>query len=366
MKKIVALSCTTLLVLQPACMEPESRPIEITRIVKKPAVEFTKMPSEKRFGFRRRVPEMGAPSGDLKSSLSWDDPAGWKKQPPTGFRLANFLAGGHAELECYLTVLPRMGEDPVGANVNRWRKQLSQEPLDAAGIRALPKETVLGHEATRVEIEGTFVGMGGSVSKEGYKLLGLILEHGSSILFVKMVGPAKLADAEREAFLGFCRSLRVSETGGHDPGHAGHQSTLAWTAPESWQQGPARQMREVTFYTGKGKTTECYIAILGGGAGGVEANINRWRNQLAKEALSSGQINELPRIPVLGRQAALVEVSGTFTGMSGPAIQDATLLGVICELPRITLFVKMIGPAAEVKAEREAFIGFCKSIRMGN
>jgi hypothetical protein len=39
------------------------------------------------------------------------------------------------------------------------------------------------------------------------------------------------------------------------------------------------------------------------------------------------------------------------------------MLGLICPLPERTLFVKLVGPAATVRAERERFEEFCRSLR---
>ena len=45
----------------------------------------------------------------------------------------------------------------------------------------------------------------------------------------------------------------------------------------------------------------------------------------------------------------------------GPATGRG-MLGVVCPLPTHTVFVKMVGPADAVQAEKEEFIVFCRSL----
>jgi hypothetical protein len=122
-------------------------------------------------------------------------------------------------------------------------------------------------------------------------------------------------------------------------------------------------MRSVTYSPSENSPAECYVAVLGGSAGGVEANINRWRQQMGRTPLSPAEIDSLPKIQVLGQACPLVEISGSYTGMGGEQHQDYMMLGVVCSLPSSSVFVKMIGPEAEVRAERDNFVVFCESLR---
>ena len=146
-------------------------------------------------------------------------------------------------------------------------------------------------------------------------------------------------------------------TSGFDP------NAVTWDAPEGWTRAPDRAMRLVTFNAGPEDRCECYIAVLRGAAGGVGANINRWRAQMGQEPLDAEAVAALPRMQVLGQQAPFVEVHGPYEGMFGDSLPDAVLLGVICALDDGTLFVKMIGPADAMAEQREAFVAFCQSLR---
>jgi hypothetical protein len=50
-------------------------------------------------------------------------------------------------------------------------------------------------------------------------------------------------------------------------------------------------------------------------------------------------------------------------GAAGP-IKDTTLYGIVCILEDRAIFVKMLGPSAQVLAERERFTAFVASMHL--
>ena len=137
-------------------------------------------------------------------AVAWDTPPDWKPLPSTPLRLINFAVPGGGE--CYVSVLA--GGGGLLPNVNRWRSQIGAPPLDAAGVEALPRLTLLGRPAVWVELEGTYQGPG-EPPRPGWAVLGLLQEGEGSLLTVKLIGPSAAAAAQREAFQRFCASLRI-------------------------------------------------------------------------------------------------------------------------------------------------------------
>jgi len=377
--------------------------------VPQPAPEPTPAPP----GATPSVPAPAAPA-----AYTWEEPEGWEPVPPTPFRQANFLAGPAGEVESYLTVLPGSAGG-VAANLNRWRQQMGQEPLDDAALDALPRVSVLRQEAVMMAVDGTYGGMSGELSLEDHRMLGLVVEDGGQMLFVRMTGPVELVAEEEERFVAFAQSLERDPDGaahgggiphahppltgaetnedlppGHPPLHgagglnmelppghppippslegagalSGERSTLAesmrWVAPDGWRRGQERPVRLVTYTLPEDPVTECVVTILAGPAGGAEANINRWREQMGQAALSADEIASLPHIEVLDREAPFVEFIGSFTGMDGVTRENAGLLGVVVTMPEETVFVRMTGPAEVIAEERENFIAFCSSFHV--
>lgn len=140
-------------------------------------------------------------------------------------------------------------------------------------------------------------------------------------------------------------------------------SPLEFQAPAYWHAQPTTAMRQLDFEVGEDGTTECYVALLPGSAGGVPANLNRWRRQLGATALSEQEIADLPVISCFGQEAALLSVSGDYTDMKGTTYPAYQLLAVVCSLPEQTAFVKLIGPESAVQQEHDAFIRFCASLQ---
>ena len=333
-----------------------------------------------RFRMRRTSEATQAPS------VHFETPAGWSELPTNSLRQANFLVNGNEQAECYLTVLPGTGGGLV-ANINRWRKQMSLEPLSDADATALPRSNFFGGSASRVDFVGTWAGMSGDQSGEGFRLVGLLLVDESSSKFLKMVGPAPVIGAAISAFDALATSFHGSETHaatGDPHASAGQTSTaqassapakqpaatsagkLSFETPDGWSRGPDRQMREVTFTVGTdADQAECYVALLGGTGGGIAANMNRWQQQMGAAPLSESEFQQLERIEMLGTEGILLEIDGSFSGVAGEAVSNARLYGAVCVLSDRSVFVKMIGPIATLEGQRDAFQRFCESLSFG-
>ncbi len=317
-----------------------------------------------RIGFRKGTRK--PPAASAAPSYTCNLPEGWSELPTSQFRQGNFRIASAPQVEAYLSILPGAGGGPL-ANLNRWRKQMGQPDLTIEQAAKLPSVPVLGMGAALVDFEGDFGGMSGGEGKPDYRLIGLLLLDRGYGVFLKMVGPKDQVAAQRDNLLEFARSMREKEPVAEES-HEGHDhgfdpGKLRWTGPEGWVEGPRKTMREVTYVPEGSKGAECYISVLSGTAGGLVANVNRWRDQAGASALSPAQIESLPKIDVLGTPSPFIEVEGTFRGMSGPEQEGFMLLAVACELPGFSVFVKMTGPTEVVKAEREKFISFCKSLR---
>ena len=140
-------------------------------------------------------------------------------------------------------------------------------------------------------------------------------------------------------------------------------SAYLWDLPEGWKEAPPTPMRAGNFTVEASPEIECYLTVLTGMAGGVRANVNRWRHQMGQPEMDADQIAALPTIEMLGHPSTLIEITGDFTGMIGQQESNYMMLAVICALHEETVFVKMTGPVAAVEAERESFLAFCQSLK---
>lgn len=138
---------------------------------------------------------------------------------------------------------------------------------------------------------------------------------------------------------------------------------LRWDLPDGWSERAPSAMRVANFGVG-GSDAECYLTILAGDGGGVGANVNRWLAQMQRPALGTAQIDALPRATLLHREAVLLDVEGTLTGMSGGAGEAGRrLLGLLLVDPDGSAFLMFVGPTDVVERERQSFLALASSFR---
>jgi hypothetical protein len=133
--------------------------------------------------------------------------------------------------------------------------------------------------------------------------------------------------------------------------------------PPEWETAPSRGAFRVATFRPRGAAgTECYISVLQGSGGGTRANVDLWRGNVGLAPVTDAELAALPRAPVLGGEAVFVAIEGTFQGQ-GPPAAAYMLLGMIVHRAHDSVFVKMTGPAEEVRAEQDRFRAFCESLR---
>jgi hypothetical protein len=129
-------------------------------------------------------------------------PAAWKNGEASGMRAAEITVPkqGEDKDDAEIAIFMLGAGGGVDANVNRWAGQFGG--ADAIKNKRSVK-TVGGLDATIVEIEGSYKGMGKNgpmaEAKDNYKLLGAILNDGGDV-FIKLIGPKATVDASKAAF----------------------------------------------------------------------------------------------------------------------------------------------------------------------
>jgi hypothetical protein len=160
------------------------------------------------------------PHGPQHLALAWDDPVRWQKRvPSTPMRAAEYrvprAASDSEDGECsVITFGPGQGGS-VDDNISRWVKQL--EPTAGAVDRAT--RTVNGMTVTRVEVAGTYTPMAmpaipTSPARQGYRLVGEIVEAPSGAWFFKMTGPDATVKAAGKELDKLVESIRPNDAAG--------------------------------------------------------------------------------------------------------------------------------------------------------
>ncbi len=145
--------------------------------------------------------------------------------------------------------------------------------------------------------------------------------------------------------------------------------TLA--VPSSWKGVPVSSNMRAAQWAIPGKSGEAELVVYyfgAGGAGGVEANLDRWIKQFAQaDGSSSNEKARTDKKTVAGMQVTLVEVTGRYVAAVRPGAAethdkpDHMLLGAIVETATGPYYFKMVGPKDTVTAARKDFTGFIES-----
>ncbi len=142
------------------------------------------------------------------AGLTWTLPDHWQANNASGMRLVTFTIPGKTNWECYMTEIDG-DAGGVLANINRWYKQMSAQPLTEQELSLLETLDVLNQKVSLVDLQGDFSGMSGNVQKD-FALIGVVLPLKEKTMFIKMTGFMQDVQEQKSFFVQFCQSLRMS------------------------------------------------------------------------------------------------------------------------------------------------------------
>ena len=261
---------------------------------------------------------------------TWQLPEGWsQRESESEMRLATLVVPNSPDdLEIAVSALPYSGEWEVflEANVGRWLRQLSRDPISAEVIKDMVQELPTKNgSAQTIHLAGV---MEKSMPRN---------PHG---------GMLSSSPANRE-----------------EPTSQNKESTeLAYEVPDTWLAGRARGMRIAAFLLPEGGPQDEVVVtrfpIGKTEMGSVERNVNRWAGQVGL-TVSKDQIDELTEsIEIDGLSGTFVVLEGTANTPVSTAIHAAMV-----EREGSVWFFKMTGNADLLKEQQAAFRKFLASVR---
>ena len=139
---------------------------------------------------------------------------------------------------------------------------------------------------------------------------------------------------------------------------------ISWQKPAHWREQPASGMRLVTFQVPDEDTfVECTIVRLGGQAGSVKSNIERWLGQLDQsiddDRLDSYVSNLSSFQTASGDQVTFIDLGDV---RSDPKPSTPSMLAAVIPREDATVFVKMMGTMELLSTEKLHFIELCRSL----
>jgi hypothetical protein len=262
---------------------------------------------------------------DAGSPITWATPDAWKTELSKGGLRYATIRPDAKDGPLEITVSQLMGEKAgsVADNVKRWCGQLSlSEPTPAELLKYCTAIKVDNVDVTVVKMTG----IGSSASKGPM----------APPPFVK--GPPP--DARPPA-----------------------RAPLKYTIPPGWTQMPNTQFSVASFTVGDGdRLAKITTTPLFGAAGGLNANVNRWRGQIGLPEATLEQLKQDIREIRIG------DASAYFVNLIGPesATRRERIAGIVLQRGDQTWFFKIHGPADLVETQLNAFEEFVKSVQFGS
>lgn len=138
---------------------------------------------------------------------------------------------------------------------------------------------------------------------------------------------------------------------------------LAWQTPAGWQALPGDGIRLAAFRLERdGRRAETTVVMLGGAAGGVEANVVRWLEQLGLQLAGDELAQFLAAGAPVATRGGLRLTVYDFTRLTAGG--GESMLAAVGPALDQTLFVKMSGDGALVAAARNDFLDLIGSLQL--
>lgn len=299
----------------------------------------------------------------------WSAPSDWKEQPGSGIRLATFVIPGPEGRQAELSVIPLPGVTDIKLeSLNIWRRELGLPPLTEAELPTVSSPVTVGSASGELF---EFVGTNAPPAEVQPATLGAIATAEGATWFFKMTGPASIVMSQKEPFQKFLASVEMHGAGAHGSPVASASPappTLAppsqrpdvpdWQPPAHWQEQPATSMRLATFQiTGsEGDAADLSVTKFPGTAGGLVANVNRWRQQIGLAPLNPAELEQaLAPLDAQGAEGKLVDMTSTD--------QNTRVIAAIVPREDFTWFYKLTGSPSLLEKEKAAFVKFVESAR---
>lgn len=148
------------------------------------------------------VAEGGATEAPTAGALAWTVPEGWQERPGNGMRLASFGVG---DVECTIIAFPG-DAGGLESNLARWLRQLGIESTtDVLAKMSSATESVTTEGGGTAQLFDFTAVLPATATTN---MLSALLPTDDQTVFVKLMGPRALLEAQKKSFRSLCQSLR--------------------------------------------------------------------------------------------------------------------------------------------------------------
>jgi hypothetical protein len=143
------------------------------------------------------------------------------------------------------------------------------------------------------------------------------------------------------------------------------QSGITDEPPSDWQRQPPSSLRLFSYLVpgSGGARCEVSLVMLGGGAGGILENVNRWRGQIGLKPLDeSGLARESQHLRTLLGEMTIVDMTGS--PEKGDPLQDGRIIAGTLPLGEKTYFFKLRGNPELAGRRKQEFLKWIGTVRL--
>jgi len=135
--------------------------------------------------------------------------------------------------------------------------------------------------------------------------------------------------------------------------------------PASWQRQPPSPLRKLSYLISEPDGTRCEVSLvtLGGGAGGILENVNRWRGQLGLPPLDDASLQKELKPPLTIALGKVLIVDFTGSPEKGDPSRDGRIIAGILDRGNETVFFKLRGNPALTGKSQGDFVKWISTVR---
>ena len=145
---------------------------------------------------------------------------------------------------------------------------------------------------------------------------------------------------------------------------AGPTLNLTWRVPKDWQEVKGEGMRLVSFKTNDNDPIECTIVLLGGMAGGLEANIMRWMKQINLTDVPEDQLSLFIEQPeeITNADGLTTQIFDFTKLQKEKEWTTPSMMAALMTVEGQSVFIKMTGTKSAVEKNLDPFKDLLQSI----
>ncbi|MGL1935976.1 MAG: hypothetical protein OCD01_13190 [Fibrobacterales bacterium] len=134
---------------------------------------------------------------------------------------------------------------------------------------------------------------------------------------------------------------------------------FSWKLPKGWLVQEGSGMITATYFPDDGTNSfKATLIILGGMAGGVDANLERWLGQIGLPA----DPGTIAKVKNAANKVKGVNVKGDLYDLTLQATQEKTFLVTILPVEEYSVFVKFMAAPDVAKAQKKNFAALLNSL----